>query len=86
MVYARILSTQVDPSILGDQLVFRNGRRAQNRFLKAALTERISSWDATDVSKRGIPSQKLINMYEKWGRGGFGMILTGNVIVDPRLF
>jgi len=43
---------------------------AQNCFLKAALTERISSWDQNDPSKRGVPSEELIKVYEQWGRGG----------------
>lgn len=46
------------------------------------MTERISTWDM-DVTKRGIPTERIINMYEKWGHGGFGLILTGNVAVDP---
>ncbi|VDM78484.1 unnamed protein product, partial [Strongylus vulgaris] len=81
-VYARLPAKPVDVSVLGQKLTFRNGRIAQNRFLKAALTERISSWDP-NLKKRGIPSQRIINLYDKWGHGGFGMILTGNVCVDP---
>lgn len=98
MVSARIPtdSSDVNAAVLGDPLNFvHSGRQASNRFLKvwdrrcilkvfqAALTERISTWDATDLAKRGIPTQRLINLYEKWGNGGFGVILTGNVMADP---
>ncbi|KAL6728249.1 hypothetical protein Aduo_010039 [Ancylostoma duodenale] len=55
-VYARLQAEPVDVSVLGEKLTFRSGRTAQNRFLKAALTERISSWDPKDHTKRGIPS------------------------------
>ncbi|WKY00325.1 hypothetical protein Q1695_014854 [Nippostrongylus brasiliensis] len=82
-VHARLPAKDVDVSVLGQKLTFRNGRVAKNRFLKAALTEKISTWDATDFTKRGIPSEELINLYDRWGHGGFGMILTGNIIVDP---
>uniref|UniRef100_A0A7I4YCI7 Oxidored_FMN domain-containing protein n=1 Tax=Haemonchus contortus TaxID=6289 RepID=A0A7I4YCI7_HAECO len=82
-VYARLPAESVDVSILGEQLRFRNGRHAKNRFLKAALTERISTWDPSDLKKRGIPTENLINLYDRWGHGGFGMILTGNICVDP---
>ncbi|EPB78038.1 oxidoreductase, FAD/FMN-binding protein [Ancylostoma ceylanicum] len=82
-VYARLEAAPVDVSVLGEKLTFRNGRTAQNRFLKAALTERISSWDPKDHKKRGIPSRRIINLYDKWGHGKFGMILTGNICVDP---
>ncbi|PIO60764.1 hypothetical protein TELCIR_17731, partial [Teladorsagia circumcincta] len=49
----------------------------------AALSETISSWDAKDPSKRGLPSEELVNIYDKWGHGKFGMIITGNICVDP---
>ncbi|KHJ79301.1 oxidoreductase, FAD/FMN-binding protein, partial [Oesophagostomum dentatum] len=49
----------------------------------AALTERISSYDLKDLKRHGIPSHRLLNLYDKWGHGGFGVILTGNVVVDP---
>ncbi|EPB70083.1 hypothetical protein ANCCEY_10825 [Ancylostoma ceylanicum] len=83
MVYERIAAKVVDTSILGTKLAFRCGRTANNRFLKAALSEKLSTYDATDLSKRGTPTPELINVYDKWGRGGYGVILTGNVMVDP---
>lgn len=58
------------------------GRSAQNRFLKAAMTERLASWDPKDHSKRGVPSSALCNLYKRWGEGQFGIILTGNIMVD----
>ncbi|VDM55437.1 unnamed protein product [Angiostrongylus costaricensis] len=82
-VHSRIHAEKCDITTLGQQIKFPNGRTAQNRFLKAALTERISSWDPKDLTKRGIPSRSIINLYDKWGHGRFGMILTGNVCVDP---
>ncbi|KHJ78517.1 hypothetical protein OESDEN_21861 [Oesophagostomum dentatum] len=84
MVQERIPAVEVDTAILGTPLTFRSGRQAKNRFLKASLTEKISTWDPEDLSKRGIPTQELINLYDKWGKGGFGVILTGNVLVEPR--
>jgi 2,4-dienoyl-CoA reductase-like NADH-dependent reductase (Old Yellow Enzyme family) len=47
------------------------------------LTERISSWDPVKIEARGIPSPELINLYKRWGEGGFGIILTGNILIDP---
>ncbi|VDM68301.1 unnamed protein product, partial [Strongylus vulgaris] len=84
MVYERISTEPADVSILGTPLTFRNTRKAKNRFLKAALTERLSTWNDEDLSKRGIPTQELINIYDKWGNGGYGVVLTGNVAVEPR--
>ncbi|CAJ0933855.1 unnamed protein product, partial [Mesorhabditis belari] len=56
---------------------------ARNRFMKAAMTERLSTYSPDSPKEHGIPTDSLINLYEKWGNGGFGMILTGNVPVDP---
>ncbi|KAI0808479.1 NADH:flavin oxidoreductase/NADH oxidase [Xylaria sp. FL0064] len=80
----RIPAPYADPSPLGQPLHFEfSGRTAPNRFLKGAMTERLSSWDPKDLSKRGVPTQELINVYQRWGEGGLGLILTGNVMLYP---
>jgi 2,4-dienoyl-CoA reductase-like NADH-dependent reductase (Old Yellow Enzyme family) len=72
-----------DASALGKPLSFEFAKKtAQNRFLKAAMTERLSSWDAENFEARGIPTKNLINVYKRWGEGEFGVILTGNVMVE----
>lgn len=43
------------------------------------MSEWLSSWDPKDLQKRGIPSKELINVYRRWGEGGLGLLLTGNV-------
>ena len=79
----RTESESNDASPLGQPLKFEfSGKTAPNRFLKAAMTERLSSWDAVDRPKRGVPSKELINVYKRWGEGGLGHILTGNIMVD----
>jgi 2,4-dienoyl-CoA reductase-like NADH-dependent reductase (Old Yellow Enzyme family) len=67
-----------DASPLGKPLHFEfSGKTANNRFLKAAMTERLSSWDPQNFEARGIPSKELQNVYKRWGEGGLGHILTG---------
>ncbi|PWN91401.1 NADH oxidase [Acaromyces ingoldii] len=78
-------TTEAAPNyqVLGDSITLPfSGRVAPSRFMKGAMTERLSSWDQHNPLKRGIPSQELINVYEEWGKGGFGIILSGNTIVD----
>jgi 2,4-dienoyl-CoA reductase-like NADH-dependent reductase (Old Yellow Enzyme family) len=58
-----------------------SNKTAPNRFLKAAMTERLSSWSPDDFKARGVPSRELINVYKRWGEGGLGHILTGNIMV-----
>lgn len=72
-----------DPAPLGKPLHFEfSNVTAQNRFLKGAMTERLSSWDAKNLEARGVPSKELINVYRIWGQGEFGVILTGNIMVE----
>jgi 2,4-dienoyl-CoA reductase-like NADH-dependent reductase (Old Yellow Enzyme family) len=59
-----------------------SGKTAKNRLMKAAMTERLSSWDPVDLPKRGVPSKELINVYRRWGEGGYGVILTGNYMIQ----
>lgn len=47
------------------------------------MTEMLSTWVDGDSKKSGIPTEKLINAYRKWGLGGFGLLITGNIMVDP---
>ncbi len=80
----RYSNENIDVSVLGKPVkLASSGLTAPNVFLKAAMTERLSSWDQHDPSKRGTPSDELIRLYEEWGKGGYGIILSGNVIVDP---
>ena len=85
MVPERFPCDDVSSSPLGKPLEFTfSGKKAPNRFLKAAMTERLSTWDPKDLSVRGIPSPELINVYRRWGEGGYGTILTGNVMIHPK--
>ncbi|EDU46800.1 NemA NADH:flavin oxidoreductase Old Yellow Enzyme family [Pyrenophora tritici-repentis] len=72
-----------DPAPLGKPLDFVFSKKtAQNRFLKGAMTERLSSWDPKNLEARGVPSKNLVNVYKHWGKGEFGVILTGNVMIE----
>ncbi len=46
------------------------------------MTERIASYH-DNFELRGIPNQRLLNMYQKWAHGGFGIVLTGNIATHP---
>ncbi|KLU93055.1 hypothetical protein MAPG_11994, partial [Magnaporthiopsis poae ATCC 64411] len=82
MPQQRVESEKVDPSPLGQPLKFEfSGKTAKNRFLKAAMTERLSTWDPKDLSKRGVPTPELANLYRRWGEGGYGVILSGNFMI-----
>lgn len=83
MAPKRYQSEKKDVSALGKPLDFAFSKKtAQNRFLKGAMTERLSSWDAKNLEARGVPSKNLVNVYRRWGEGEFGVILTGNIMIE----
>lgn len=51
------------------------GVNIKNRLAKSALSEGIAE-------PNGRPSERLFNLYERWGKSGAGILLTGNVMVD----
>jgi 2,4-dienoyl-CoA reductase-like NADH-dependent reductase (Old Yellow Enzyme family) len=58
-------------------LTLPNGSVLPNRLAKAAMEERLAG--------RGqVPGELLWELYGRWARGGAGLIITGNVMVDAR--
>ncbi|OBR05328.1 NADH:flavin oxidoreductase/NADH oxidase [Colletotrichum higginsianum IMI 349063] len=83
MAPRRFAAEDADPTPLAQPLHFAfSGRTAKNRFLKASMSERLATWDAAHPENRGVPTPELINVYRRWGEGGFGVILSGNVMLD----
>lgn len=52
------------------------GTTLKNRLVKSAMTERISD-------NKLEPNEKHCHLYEKWAETGAGLLITGNVMVDP---
>ncbi|GAB5554719.1 MAG: NADH:flavin oxidoreductase/NADH oxidase family protein [Saprospiraceae bacterium] len=52
------------------------GVLVKNRLVKAAMTERIST-------KRLEPNERHHRLYKMWADTGAGLLITGNVIIDP---
>lgn len=63
--------------ILGRPFPLPCGVTLPNRIVKAAMTEQLSD-------PHNAPTEELVRLYERWGRGGTGILLTGNVMVDRR--
>ena len=60
---------------IGMPLTLPNGQVLPNRLAKAAMTEGLADG-------AGRPTDALCRLYERWSRGGSGLLLTGNVNVD----
>src|ERR1700730_15485848 len=55
-------------------LVLRSGGRLRNRIAKAAMEEGMAGGSQ-------LPDERLISLYRRWGSGGAGLLITGNVMV-----
>lgn len=60
---------------LAERVTLPCGAVLSNRIAKAALTEGLAYGD-------NHCNERFIRLYEKWGRGGAGLLITGNVLVD----
>ena len=50
-------------------LTLPSGLVLPNRLVKAAMAEHLA--------KNGQASSELVKVYEKWGQGGWGAVMTG---------
>jgi 2,4-dienoyl-CoA reductase-like NADH-dependent reductase (Old Yellow Enzyme family) len=46
-----------------------------NRIMKAAMSEALAD-------DRHSPDERLVRLYDRWSRGGYGLLIIGNVMVD----
>jgi 2,4-dienoyl-CoA reductase-like NADH-dependent reductase (Old Yellow Enzyme family) len=60
---------------LYDSLTLPCGQVLPNRLMKSALSEGLGG-------KRNAPDHRLETLYTTWSQGGFGLIITGNVMID----
>ena len=60
-----------------EPLPLKHGGPLPNRLAKAAMEEQLGT-------ENMLPSQGIFNLYRTWARGGVGLIITGNVMVDYR--
>jgi 2,4-dienoyl-CoA reductase-like NADH-dependent reductase (Old Yellow Enzyme family) len=66
----------VAPTSLFASLTLPNGALLANRIAKAAMEENMA-----DTGQ--LPGDSLRRLYESWAAGGVGLILSGNVMIDP---
>ena len=64
-------------SLLHEPLTLPCGQVLPNRFMKSALSEALGD-------PAHAPTEKLERLFMTWSEGGYGLIVTGNVMVDRR--
>ncbi|MGH3517450.1 MAG: NADH:flavin oxidoreductase/NADH oxidase family protein [Haloechinothrix sp.] len=62
---------------LAEPLRLPCGTTLPHRLAKSALSEQLGD-------RRNQPTGELVELYRAWAEGGGGVLLTGNVMVDPR--
>ncbi|BBX48683.1 NADH:flavin oxidoreductase/NADH oxidase family protein [Mycobacterium cookii] len=60
---------------LHEPLTLPCGQVLPNRIMKAALSEALAD-------KTNAPDERLERLYTSWSEGGYGLVITGNVMVD----
>jgi 2,4-dienoyl-CoA reductase-like NADH-dependent reductase (Old Yellow Enzyme family) len=63
--------------VLARPLPLRCGASLPNRIAKAAMSEQLGESDAA-------PTDRLVQLYRRWAGSGAGLLLSGNVMVDPK--
>jgi 2,4-dienoyl-CoA reductase-like NADH-dependent reductase (Old Yellow Enzyme family) len=65
----------VGAGILSQSLRLPNGSVLKNRIAKAAMTEGLAGGD-------NHANARFVELYRRWGEGGAGLLITGNILVD----
>jgi len=63
--------------LLGQKLILPCGSIVKNRFMKSAMSEALGS-------REHGPTKNLETLYRTWSKGGSGILVTGNVMIDAR--
>lgn len=66
-----------EAALISQPLRFAGGKVAPNRLAKAPLEETLAKTGG------GPPNHAHFELYRAWARGGWGMVITGNVAIDP---
>jgi len=62
-------------TVIASPITLPSGLTLPNRLVKAAMTERLA-----DV-RNGV-TDRHVTLYRRWGEGGIGLMITGNIMID----
>ncbi|KAI8458738.1 hypothetical protein BY996DRAFT_4576812, partial [Phakopsora pachyrhizi] len=52
-----------------------------SRIVKSSMSERLCTFDETDLDKRGNPTSDYLKLYKVWGEVKIGIIILGNISI-----
>lgn len=64
-------------NLLFTPIILPNGTTIKNSFFKSAMSEGMGTRDFQ-------PKKNIATLYKRWAEGGTGLIITGNIMVDPK--
>ena len=64
-------------NLLFTPITLPNGTTIKNRFFKSAMSEGMGTRDFQ-------PKKNIATLYKRWAEGGTGLIITGNIMIDPK--
>ena len=64
-------------NLLFTPITLPNGTTIKNRFFKSAMSEGMGT-------REFQPKKSIATLYKRWAEGGTGLIITGNIMVDPK--
>jgi 2,4-dienoyl-CoA reductase-like NADH-dependent reductase (Old Yellow Enzyme family) len=70
--------TATATTALDSPLKLPSGATIKNRLAKAAMSEQLGDL------RTGAPTEDLERLYARWSKGGTGLLITGNVMIDAR--
>lgn len=73
--YTDLMSESPQATLLSKPCLLPCGATLPNRFVKAAMSEQLGN-------ARRNPTRKLAALYARWSKGGAGLLITGNIMVD----
>ena len=76
-MFLEVRLTLSSKQLLFEPMTLPSGEVLPNRIAKAAMEENMADADQ-------LPGTALRTLYERWSRGGVGLIISGNVMIDPR--
>ena len=64
-------------NLLFTPITLPNETTIKNRFFKSAMSEGMGT-------REFQPKKNIATLYKRWAEGGTGLIITGNIMVDPK--
>lgn len=64
-------------TILGSSFTLKNGQEIKNRLFKSAMSEQLGT-------REHNPKPGLAKLYGRWAKGGIGLSMTGNIMIDRK--